>query len=56
MSVREGVREGGNLWFIEVLTHLKSYTKHPFLDHEIHKICQFLDARPELIFASVSGS
>ena len=23
VSVREGVREGGNLWSIEVLTHLK---------------------------------
>ena len=23
LSVREGGREGGNIWFIEVLTHLK---------------------------------
>ena len=28
MSVREGGREGGNFWFIEVLMHLKTVFVH----------------------------
>ena len=43
MSVREGGREGGNFWFIEVLTHLN--TKISNLDFSLWFLSVLLNGR-----------